>query len=50
MLSLHENYFLYEFSIVISQKKTVFKKDELCCEESFTFRRTAPEIEGFTLK
>ena len=50
MLSLHENYFLYYFSIVISQKKTVFKKDELCCEESFTFRRTAPEIEGFTLK
>ena len=49
-LSQHENYFYYEFSIVTFQKKTVFKKDELFCEESFTFRRTAPEIEGFTLK
>ena len=35
MLSLHENYFLYEFNIVIFQKKTVFKKNELCLKKVY---------------
>lgn len=49
-LSQHENYFYYELSIVIFQKKTMFKKGNLLSKEGFTFMKIALEIEGFTLK